>query len=311
MSAPQCPTPLLGWKGPKGFTTNRHKAFDQNTRIQIPCGKCDICRFKKAREIGVRAYLESLDHQRNGYLTLSFDDEHLPEQVTHEEINHFIDNLSEMSGREKPIRHLACGEYGSEDYTARPHYHLITFGFDWLGGADRIGNSFHINRAVTMAWGKGHVQCNLFEPGAAFYVAGYVAKKFGDEDGFVTWTKTPPALGMHRAEKHKEDLMKGVIMIDGTAHPVPKSFRAKWPEVDEACKAKFREHEKMLKQNDPEAFWHRDHANQIRVMNLRNENGRRAELSKVKGAITNAHRAKQARRRTLGLTSDHFRSDKS
>ena len=44
----------------------------------IPCGKCIGCRLAHSRQWAVRCVHEASLHDRNCFLTLTFDDDHLP-----------------------------------------------------------------------------------------------------------------------------------------------------------------------------------------------------------------------------------------
>lgn len=238
MAGVQCPSPLTGYaSGRTNENGKRETVFKRAGSFgdrDIPCGKCDICRAKKARDWGTRAYYESLLHEQNSFLTLTYNDENLPDEVSKRELQLFFKKLRKEVG---PIRYLASGEYG--DLTGRPHYHAVVFGHDFLGGAHRIGESWHLNPVVTEIWGKGNVQCMLVDPGACYYVAGYAMKKLGEKREFQIYSTKPP-IGKKACQKWKSDFMNGYAVIEGKKVPVPKAFREWDPEIDEACKKAFK-----------------------------------------------------------------------
>ena len=47
--------------------------------IPIPCGRCIGCRLKYSRDWADRCMLEAQYHEHNVFLTLTYDDSHLPE----------------------------------------------------------------------------------------------------------------------------------------------------------------------------------------------------------------------------------------
>jgi hypothetical protein len=66
-------------------------------------------------------------HERNVFLTLTYDDEHLPigGSLYKRDLQNFFKRLRKnLKGRK--IKYYACGEYG--ETTFRPHYHAIIFG---------------------------------------------------------------------------------------------------------------------------------------------------------------------------------------
>ena len=94
--------------------------------MMVACGRCAPCRAGKVREWAHRIELEASLHEVNCFLTLTYDDEHLPEGNTLEpsHLTLFIKRLRERF-RPNAIRYFACGEYG--DRSERPHYHLVVF----------------------------------------------------------------------------------------------------------------------------------------------------------------------------------------
>ena len=46
--------------------------------IQVPCGQCYGCRLQYSREWANRCMLEASEYSSNFFLTLTYDDEHLP-----------------------------------------------------------------------------------------------------------------------------------------------------------------------------------------------------------------------------------------
>lgn len=110
---------------------------------QIPCGQCIGCRLDYSRQWANRGYLESLLHEQNYFITLTYDDEHLPmnDFCTTKEGKIYVKQDSwtgtvqkrdlqlffkRLRKRIPKFSYLACGEYGSKN--GRPHYHAILFG---------------------------------------------------------------------------------------------------------------------------------------------------------------------------------------
>lgn len=108
--------------------------------IQIACGKCIGCRLDKSREWATRCMLELPEHEQSWFVTLTYNDEHLPYKIqtnplTKEtrssptlnpvDVQLFLKRLRKRF-EGTTIRFFMCGEYGS--LNKRPHYHLILFG---------------------------------------------------------------------------------------------------------------------------------------------------------------------------------------
>ena len=98
--------------------------------VKVPCRKCIGCLIDQARDVSVRAYQESLLYDNNCFITLTYDNEHLPadRSVSKREFQLFMKRLRKYFSNIQ-IRFLACGEYGGK--TNRPHYHALLFGIDF------------------------------------------------------------------------------------------------------------------------------------------------------------------------------------
>lgn len=97
--------------------------------MQVPCGKCILCRDKKAREWECRAMCESQTSSSMPYfITLTYNDRCLPRNgVRKGAAQRFMKrlriNFERYTGQKHNIRFFLCSEYGSK--TGRPHYHAL------------------------------------------------------------------------------------------------------------------------------------------------------------------------------------------
>lgn len=113
--------------------------------------------------------LESLKHASSCFVTLTYDDEHLPVDgsLCPKDVQLWLKRLR-RSVEPARLRYFLVGEYGNR--TFRPHYHLALFG---LGvEPELIGES----------WSKGNVVVGSLTMQSAGYVAGYVTKKMTKSD---------------------------------------------------------------------------------------------------------------------------------
>lgn len=142
---------------------------------------------------------ESTLHQRSSFITLTYDDEHLPVSgslnVKHWQL--FAKRLRKNVG---PFRFFHCGEYG--DLRGRPHYHACIFGHDFAHDRqltdDSRGYRLYTSDTLTNTWGKG-IQCIIGELtyDSAAYVARYCLKKINGRQK----NKTDPASGLKHYER--------------------------------------------------------------------------------------------------------------
>ena len=98
-------------------------------KLEVPCGQCIGCRLERSRQWAVRCIHEAQLHKDNCFITLTYNDEHLPSppSLSVRDFQLFMKRLRKRFG--KGIRFFHCGEYG-EKY-GRPHYHACLFGFDF------------------------------------------------------------------------------------------------------------------------------------------------------------------------------------
>lgn len=162
--------------------------------VKLPCGHCLGCRSDQAKTWSNRLMLESLYHDSAYFVTLTYDEVHVPRQVDITEYGEYIENLSlrkkDVQNFHKrlrkafpndKIRFYLAGEYG--EHTERPHYHAIYFGLHPTDlqpfGMSETGNQYFISDQLQKIWNLGFVS---IEPANEFtfkYVANYVTKKLG------------------------------------------------------------------------------------------------------------------------------------
>lgn len=123
------------------------------------------CRINKQREWVARLQLEMLTAPLSCFVTLTYDDTHLPEgyQLKKEDCQLWLKRLRERLEPRK-IRYFLVGEYGEQ--TERPHYHVILYGV-----------SIAESPLVQSSWTLGGVHVGTVGPGSLSYVCGYVLKK--------------------------------------------------------------------------------------------------------------------------------------
>lgn len=158
------------------------------------CGQCTICRINKRRVWSHRMMLESVQHEQSSFLTLTYDDEHLPEGHTlrpddtkawlkkfRERLRYAYDNRNPdlFYALPRTIRYFLVGEYGEK--TQRPHYHAALFGFPpcfyFSSPSAKKQCSCPSCSVVRDTWGKGHIMLGTLTHDSAQYIAGYVTKK--------------------------------------------------------------------------------------------------------------------------------------
>lgn len=211
----------LGGKKSISFTFRN----DREPDFFIDCGKCEGCIARARTDWATRIYHESQCWDRNCFLTLTYDNEHLPETIQKRDIQLFIARLrKEQEKVKRPIRYYVCGEYGEK--TRRPHYHAIIFNEDFLSSRYQysVTDSMYGNSDLQSTWGKGTVTISEFNYARANYTAGYVTKKIADQDTFALMSRRPP-LGKVWVRKHHDNIRRNeTIVINGNEVPIPRVY---------------------------------------------------------------------------------------
>lgn len=224
------------------------------------------CKLEYSRQWAMRGMHEASLYEDNSYITLTFDDEHLPndESLDKRTWQLFAKRLRKEVSPKK-FRFIMCGEYG--DARNRPHYHAILFGLDFpdkeLYKVER-GFNYYNSPTLSFCWPFGHaVIANVtFETVA--YVARYVTKKItgdmADEhyqrvdaltgeishvlpEFFLTsrgGRSGERGIGYRWWEEFKSDLKKDFITVNGVKCRPPKYYDSLLKQTDEGALCKLK-----------------------------------------------------------------------
>lgn len=207
------------------------RRYGRGNILPLPCGKCLACKLAKAREWAVRCVLEASLYDDNSFLTLTYDDAHLPVDMKVNKIH--LQNFIREVRRDHFIRYLACGEYGGSGQTAvngclvkrgRPHYHLILFG--WCP----------TEKELKKYWKFGFASVGDCSFRSCDYVARYTTKKiYDDKDDSFILMSTRPGIGYAWLEKHfdifKYDKICGPFG-SGNISNIPRYFEKVFETID-------------------------------------------------------------------------------
>lgn len=185
-----CFHPLKGWRAKtiNAKTGRRSIVFVRSDGlvdlpVELPCGQCIGCRLERSRQWAVRCVHEAQLHKDNIFITLTYDNEHLPESrsLVYRDFQLFMKRMLVNAARHEDrfgIRFYMCGEYG--ETFGRPHYHAILFNYDYadkkLWRIDRE-NPLYTSETLTQTWGMGHCSIGSVTFQSAAYVARYLMKK--------------------------------------------------------------------------------------------------------------------------------------
>lgn len=203
----------------------------------IPCHQCIGCRLDNAREWATKMMCEKTLHDDSIFLTLTYDDEHLPDDgsLHPDHLSKFIKNLRrqiEYHYGDKKIRFYGCGEYG--DNYNRPHYHVVIFGWKPPDG-QRFNDKLYTSKFIEKIWKNGWCPYGNVTFESCAYVARYVTKKItgklsefyydGIEPEFARMSRRP-GIGRDFWEKYQSQMIRDdyLVIRDGVKVPLPRYF---------------------------------------------------------------------------------------
>lgn len=216
-----CYRPIRAWKnGNKIVFTEQ---ADTGQPFELPCGHCIGCQEIRQREWALRCLHEAQMNKPNCFITLTYDDEHVPLGLQHQDWQVFIRAVRKQRERKQlnvatqrmktvrpPIRYFMAGEYGSENL--RPHFHALIFGTEFKE-TYQIGKNRYSSKELEKIWNKGYVNVGEINYTTAMYAAKYACKKITGDMAEYWYRRTDPRTGetVHvRPEYAKMSLKPGL-----------------------------------------------------------------------------------------------------
>jgi len=243
-----CYHEVWGFRRADGGWTPHFRASAEGARMKIRCRTCIGCRVRARDQWKTRCLHEASLHQANSFVTLTYDEEHLPAfgSCRISDVSSFVKRLRD---RVKPVRFrfLFKTEYGPQ--TLRPHAHGLLFGLDF---PDRVparrtkaGELSYRSELLMAAWGKGVAECSDLTPRSVGYVANHnIDKLEGAFDpsryervdqatGEVVAVEresvrvsTHPGIGRGWLDRFESDCFpSGYVVVDGGKRPVPDYYK--------------------------------------------------------------------------------------
>ena len=181
--------------------------YGKENIIPLPCGSCVQCMINKAKEWAVRCCLEALGYGSNYFITLTYDNEHLPQDgaLHKEDLQKFFKRLRKEFG---PIRYFACGEYGKG---GRPHFHALVFGLVIDDIKPMLGHPK--SKRFEKVWPYGAYSLDEVTYASANYVAQYTSNKLfksrdiGKAKEFIV-ASNRPGIGYSWCAEHISQLLE-------------------------------------------------------------------------------------------------------
>ena len=205
-------------------------------QMDVPCGKCAVCREMRAKEWSTRLLHEMKEYEKFSFVTLTYADECLPPNlsVSKDELQKFFKRLRKNS-KVKNLKYFACGEYGEQG--GRPHYHSILFG---------IGLRERDKELVRKSWKYGMINFGNVTIASIKYVTGYILKGGKIPGRAKPFQLMSKGLGRAYAIENEEYLMQNLsLTVNGYKQTLPRYY-TKILNIPEDIKIeKANENEKM------------------------------------------------------------------
>uniref|UniRef100_A0AAU8AXM0 Replication initiator protein n=2 Tax=Dulem virus 149 TaxID=3145626 RepID=A0AAU8AXM0_9VIRU len=266
-----CYHPIQAWRSRQGRNSNGSwpLVFNRDDgypdmEVIVPCGRCIGCRLDKSRDWAVRCMHESSLWDSNLFLTLTYDDAHLPIDngldKTHfqkfmkrlrkwvfdpnglgrvPQYEYFEDDQKHLING---VRFFHCGEYGGK--RGRPHYHAIIYNLDF---PDKVpyklapsGDQLYVSQTLNDLWGFGYCIIGGVTFESCAYVARYIMKKQTGELSFlhyldpvtgvirqkeyITMSRAPGIGGQWFERYHDDVFPRGYVLSNGYPAQPPRYY---------------------------------------------------------------------------------------
>lgn len=243
-----CYFPLRAYKGKsedgcKIRVVFRRPESWRGESLSLPCGQCVGCRLERSRQWATRCVHEASLYEDNCFVTLTYDDEHLPKDggLVLEDFQLFMKRLRKKYG--KGVRYYHCGEYGEQ--FKRPHYHALLFNHDFRDKkffSERNGNRVFTSDTLSGLWKKGFSVIGDVTFESAAYVARYVMKKvtggpakefYGERRPEYSTMSRRPGIGKAWFDKYRGDVYPADrVIIRGAISRPPRFYDTQLGKVD-------------------------------------------------------------------------------
>jgi len=260
-----CFHPMRGWRskqvnesGKRSLVFKQKLSAEGFLEVVIPCGQCYGCRLERSRQWAVRLMHEASLYDENCYLTLTYDDDHLPSDNSLH-VEHYQKFMKRLRKKYAPksIRFFHCGEYGDDN--ARPHYHAIIFNHDFT---DKIhernsqsGEKLYTSEELSELWTDGFSTIGNVTFESCAYVARYIMKKRlgidaelhyqGLKPEYITMSRRP-GIAKQWFDQWKDDVYPLDSVIINGKECKPPLFYDKQLEKEDPCLLKKLKSDRLL-----------------------------------------------------------------
>lgn len=249
-----CLGPLTAYR-PRLASGDTRLVFDKRKSetgipISVPCGKCIGCKLEHSRRWAVRCMHEKRMHTDSCFITLTYDNDHLPPGGTlvKRDLQLFMKRLRKQFGN--GVRFFACGEYGEQ--SLRPHYHVLLLNKDFADKRPfKTGSEYTLftSPLLSKLWTHGNNALGSVTFDSAAYVARYCTKKitgpkaaahYGNRIPEFLVMSRRPGIGTAYLEKYKSEMYThDNIIVNGVPTSIPRFYDEKYASLNDTCEARL------------------------------------------------------------------------
>lgn len=207
----------------------RRLPYGTHEYVKSPCNGCLGCRMDSLQLWQSRCNSEYIKY-RSAFVTFTYDDLHIQYNdnsllptLRKKEFHKYIDNIRHKVkkmpfmpyGCIKDFRFFGCGEYG--DSFARPHYHVLFFGLDFI----------EMQNLFISTWKNGSIKSLPILQGGIRYVVDYMSKSYNGELAEVEFDDTnrerpfittSKGLGFDFMYSHRDEISQNGTIKIGSRH---------------------------------------------------------------------------------------------
>lgn len=275
---------------------------------KVPCGQCAGCQQDYSRQWAIRCIMEASNWEDNIFLTLTYDEDHLPDYENDEIVDKngvIYENDGTWKGALQPrdwelfmkklrehwrkhynhtgIKFYMCGEYGGQN--GRPHYHAILFNFPIKWKELKIhrmnvdGSIIYECPEIKEIWEKGFITVAEVNWDTCAYVARYVMKKL----------KAIPAPELY----YEQGQIPEFVRMSRRPGIGKENFKPEWYTNDEII---IKGHRQNIQTVRPPKYYDKmyDELNHEHMNSIKNQRKEQAEMSrKMQMSKTSLYEAQQ------------------
>lgn len=192
----------------------------------------------------MRCMHEKRMHSESCFLTLTYDNAHLPAGGTlvKRDLQLFMKRVRKQFG--EGVRFFACGEYG--DKTQRPHYHVLLLNKDFADRkpvTTRSEHPYYTSVLLSKLWTDGGHTIGNVDFESAAYVARYCTKKisgpgaekhYGQREKEFLLMSRRPGIGTTYLQKYEREIYAhDNVIVNGVPSSIPRFYDTKFASLSD------------------------------------------------------------------------------